>query len=135
VIYLFMAGSYTPIALTWLRGGAWWVLHLLIWGTALTGFASKAVFGHRVRSEAVSTVLYLVLGWMPILAAWPILAAIPGPLAGWYLAGGVCYTAGLAFFHYDSRVPYFHAAWHVMVIAGSACQYLGILFYCTAARG
>ena len=49
----------------------------------------------------------------------------------WLLAGGVCYTLGLVFFHFDNRVPYFHAAWHVLVIAGSACHYVGILRYCT----
>jgi hemolysin III len=56
---------------------------------------------------------------------------LPFPVASWLVAGGLCYTLGLAFFAYDHRFPYFHAAWHVMVIAGSACHYLGILMYCT----
>jgi hemolysin III len=62
------------------------------------------------------------------------MAACPPALCLWLLAGGVCYTAGLLFFWQDARVPYFHATWHVLVVAGSACHYLGILGYCTTAR-
>jgi len=132
VIFLFMAGTYTPVALTWMRGGRWWLLHGLIWAVALFGFASKAVFAHRVRLGAVSTTLYILLGWMPVLALRPMLGVLPAGLMWWFLAGGLCYTAGIAFFHYDHRVPYFHAAWHVLVLAGSACHYMAILLYCTA---
>jgi hemolysin III len=133
IIFLFMAGTYTPVALTWLRGGPWWVLHGLVWAVALTGFASKAVFAHRVHLGAVSTTLYILLGWMPVLAIGPLLHALPAGLMWWFLAGGLCYTVGIAFFHYDHRVPYFHAAWHVLVLAGSACHYMAILLYCTGA--
>jgi len=131
LIFLFIAGSYTPVALAWLRGGPWWVLHGLVWGVAVAGFASKAVFAHRVQLGAVSTALHLVLGWMPIVAVGPLLAALPHGLLAWIVAGGLCYTAGTVFFRYDDRVRYFHAAWHLLVMAGSACHYLGILVYCT----
>ncbi|MEX0774982.1 MAG: hemolysin III family protein [Phycisphaeraceae bacterium] len=132
VIFLFIAGSYTPIALAWLRGGPWWVLHGLIWGVALAGFASKAAFAHNVRMGAVSTALYLFLGWMPMMAVWPLINALPAGLMFWLVAGGACYTVGTIFFRLDQRIRHFHAAWHVMVLAGSACHFLGILFYCTA---
>jgi hemolysin III len=135
IIFLFIAGSYTPMALTYLRGGAWWVLHALVWLVALTGFTSKAVFSHRVRAERVTASLYLALGWMPVLAAWPLLQAVPIGLLAWIAAGGLCYTIGTIFFRYDARVPYFHAVWHMCVIAGSACHYLGNLFYCTIDAG
>lgn len=132
LIFLFIAGSFLPVATTWLRAPSWWALHVAMWVVALAGFVSKALFAHRVAMGAVSAALYLVLGWSPVIVAKPLLATCPLPLLGWLLAGGVCYTAGLLFFRLDARIPYFHAAWHVCVIAGSACHYLGILRYCTA---
>jgi len=131
IIFLFIAGSYAPIAATWLRGGHWWVLHAAVFGVAAFGFMSKAAFAHRVEVGSVSAGLYLLLGWSPLFAARPLVAAMPEGLSLWLMVGGICYTVGLIFFSYDHRVRYFHAAWHVMVIAGSACHYFGILFYCT----
>ena len=131
IIFLFIAGSYAPLAATWLRGGHWWVLHALVIGVALFGFVSKAAFAHRVEVGNVSAALYLLVGWSPLFAARPLVAAMPEALSLFLLLGGMCYTAGLIFFIYDHRVRYFHAAWHVMVIAGSACHYAGILLYCT----
>ena len=135
IIFLFIAGSYTPMALTYLREGWWWLLHGLVWAVALVGFTSKAIFSHRVRAERVSAALYLALGWMPVVAARPLLASVPIGLLVWIAIGGLCYTVGTIFFRYDSRVPYFHAVWHLCVIAGSACHYLGNLLYCTADLG
>jgi len=133
VIFLFIAASYTPIALTWMRGGPWWwVLHALVWAVALGGFISKAVFSHNVQLGTVSPFLYLLLGWMPIPVAWLLLRDFPVGLVVWLFAGGLCYTLGTVFFRLDHRVRYFHAAWHVMVLAGSASHYAGILLYCTA---
>lgn len=132
VIFLFIAGSYTPVALAWLRGGPWWALHGLVWGIALAGFTAKSVFAHNVRLGSVSTSLYLVLGWTPVMATWPLITTLPGGLVGWLAAGGFCFTAGTIFFHLDHRVRYFHATWHVWVLAGSVCHYLGILYHCTA---
>lgn len=134
LIFLFIAGSYTPIALAWLRAPPWWVLHAMVWGGALFGFLSKAVFGHRVVLGTVSTVLYMVVGWLPMTAFWPMLHAVPRGMMEWLVAGGVCYTAGLGFFCYDDRIRYFHAVWHMLVVAGSTCHYLGILHYCTGTR-
>ncbi|MBI1338082.1 MAG: hemolysin III family protein [Phycisphaera sp.] len=131
MIFLFIAGSYTPVAMAWLRGGPWWVLHALVWGVALAGFISKALFAHNVRLGRVSTALYLLLGWMPVMAAWPLLTTLPTGLVVWLVVGGLFYTVGTVFFRYDHQVRYFHAAWHVLVLAGSTCHYLGIVLYCT----
>lgn len=131
VIFLFIAGTYTPVALTYLREGAWWIPTVLVWGIALVGFFSKAVFAHNVRLGAVSVLLYVVLGWLPV----PVLMiAAPRSLLVWFLAGGLFYMGGTVFFYYDNRIRYFHAAWHAMVIAGSACHFVGILKYCTLGR-
>ena len=135
LIFLFIAGSWTPIAAAWLRDGrGWWTFHAGVWLVALGGFLSKALFSHRVSLGTVSALLYLLLGWSPVLVAAPLARALPTPLCLWLLAGGVFYTLGLLFFWYDDRVPYFHAAWHVLVIAGTACHYLGILGYCAGVR-
>ncbi|MCE9589405.1 MAG: hemolysin III family protein [Planctomycetes bacterium] len=132
VIFLFIAGSYTPVALTWLRSGPWWAMHALVWAGAVAGFTAKAVFAHNVRLGGVSTALYMLLGWLPVLVGWPLLMTLPGGLVVWLFAGGLCYSAGTVFFRYDHHIRYFHAAWHVLVLAGSACHFLGIFFYCTS---
>ena len=134
LIFLFIAGSWTPVAAAWLRDGWWWLFHAAVWAVALGGFVSKALFAHRVTMGTVSAVLYLVLGWSPVVVALPLARLLPAPLCGWLLAGGGCYTLGLLFFWYDDRVPSFHAVWHVLVMAGSACHYFGILHYCTGPR-
>ena len=132
LIFLYIAGSWTPIAAAWLRGGRWWwAFHATLWAVAVGGFVSKALFAHRVRLGTVSAALYMLLGWSPMFVALPLAHTLPTPLCYWLIAGGVCYSLGLVFFKYDHRFPYFHAAWHVLVIAGSACHYAGIFWYCT----
>jgi hemolysin III len=130
-IFLLIAGTFTPLSLSYLREGAWWFLFAVIWGIALLGFFSKAIFAHRV--DAVSPVLHLVLGWLPVTAVKPMLSIVPGGLLWWMFYGGLCYTAGTFFLHRDEKVPYFHAVWHLLVIAGSACHFWGIYSYCAAA--
>jgi hemolysin III len=130
-IFLLIAGTFTPLSLSYLREGAWWLLFAAIWGIALLGFFSKAVFAHRI--DAVSTVLHLVLGWLPVTAVKPMLSLVPVGLLWWMFYGGMCYTIGVFFLQRDERVPYFHAVWHLLVIAGSACHFWGIYSYCAAA--
>jgi hemolysin III len=133
IIFLFISGTFTPIACRWLRDGLWWTLMMAMWGVAFAGFVGKALYGHRVHLGTVSTGLYLLLGWMPVVVAWHLATTASLGLVAWIVGGGLCYTLGILFFHYDARVPYLHAAWHLMVVAGSTCHYFGILFYCTQA--
>lgn len=132
LIFLFIAGSFTPVALTYLREGAWCWLTGCIWLVATVGFISKAVFSHNVHMGNVTTWLYVLVGWLPVLTIWPLYEALPGGLFLAVIAGGACYTLGLIFFHYDHRVRFCHTAWHLAVVAGSVCHYLGILIYCTS---
>lgn len=134
VIFLFIAAAWTPMAVSYMRGPAWWLLHGAMWVVALVGFASKAFLGRRVHLGAVSLVAYVILGWMPIVAIWPMALAVPTGMLAWFLAGGLCFTVGTIFFKYDHRIPYFHAAWHLFVLAGTACHYCAILYYCTGLR-
>ena len=123
-IYLLIAGSFTPFALAYLASGGWLLLLATMWVIAIAGFVSKMVWAHRV--DSVSMWVYLALGWMPILAARPIVSAVPLECLFWIMAGGLSYTIGTVFLTLDERVPYFHAVWHLFVIAGSICHYVVI---------
>ncbi len=125
-IYLLAAGTYTPITLVSLRGGWGWTLFGLVWSLALAGIVFKVLATGRFA--VLSTVAYVLMGWLCIIAAKPIIVFLsPGALA-LLAAGGVLYTAGTVFYH-SRRVPYSHAVWHLFVVAGSVCHYLAIALY------
>jgi hemolysin III len=128
-IFLLIAGTFTPPAITYLQTGMGWLVLVAMWCVALGGFVAKAFYAHKV--EAVTVRLHLMLGWMPLLAIKPIVTLAPGGLLAWILAGGLCYTIGTIFLSRD-HVPYFHAVWHLLVIAGSVCHFVAIWIYCTA---
>lgn len=130
-IYLLIVGTYTPFALTYLRSGWWLAFLAFLWLVAIFGFLSKVLMAHRV--EQVAVWIYLALGWLPIISALPLLERVPATGLWWMLIGGLCYTAGTVFLTNDHRVAHFHAAWHLFVIAGSACHFHAILQ--TVARG
>lgn len=126
-IYLLIVGTYTPLALVYLHGG--WLSYLFgaMWIVALLGFLSKTLLQHRV--EAVSITAYVILGWMPTLSVKAAWQSFPGGLFLLMITGGLCYTFGLIFLTRDHKVPFFHAIWHLFVIAGSLCHFVGILQY------
>lgn len=132
-IYLLIVGSYTPMALVHLHGGLLWVLFIAMWVVAIAGFTSKVLFRHRI--EAISTTLYVVLGWMPILGIRSAWEALPTPAVVLFVGGGLCYTFGLIFLLLDTRMRFFHAIWHLFVIAGSVCHFLVIYWYVVGAEG
>ena len=122
-IFLLIAGTFTPLALTYFRHGWWWALFIAIWGSALVGICAKLFY---TRLHNVSIGAYVFMGWLPILAIKPIVEIVPANILGWIALGGIFYTVGTLFLIKDNRVPYFHAAWHVLVIAGSACHYFAV---------
>lgn len=124
-IYLLIVASYTPFSLAFLHGAWWWTLLTVMWVLALLGFASKLLMGHRV--QAVSIWLYLLLGWVPAMGGMPWSKDIPFECILWIVYGGIAYTAGTVFLFNDKRVPYFHALWHVFVMAGSAIHFWGVV--------
>ena len=127
-IYLLIAGTYTPFTLGPLReysSGWGWTLFALTWGLALAGVVFQALFLHRWRR--LSTVTYLLLGWVIVVAIYPLWKTIGWHGVLWIAAGGMCYTFGV-FFYANKRVPYMHAVWHLFVLAGSMLHFLGILF-------
>jgi hemolysin III len=126
-IYLFIAGSYTPFVLGVLRGGWGWSLFGVVWTMAALGFTAK--LANRLKHPLWSTGLYVVMGWVAVIAAAPLVARMPGAGLAWLVAGGVSYTAGAVVFLFDSRVRYAHFVWHLFVLGGSACHFVAVLRY------
>jgi hemolysin III len=126
-IYLFIAGSYTPFALGALRGAWGWTLFGLVWALALVGIMLKAF--DRLAHPVLSTGLYLVMGWLALIAIVPLSARVPPTGLALLFGGGIAYTAGVVFFAADSRWRYAHSVWHVFVLAGSTCHFFAVLDY------
>jgi hemolysin III len=126
-IFLLIAGTYTPFTLGVLRGGWGWTLLGLVWSLAAGGIVLKATAG--VRHPALSTGLYVGMGWLALIAFRPLWLAVPAEGLTWLLAGGVAYTAGVVFFAADDRVRYSHFVWHLFVLAGTACHAVAVLRY------
>jgi hemolysin III len=126
-IYLLIAGSYTPFALVTLRGPWGWTLFGVNWGLAVIGIAQELLIGHRTR--VFSLLIYVLMGWLVVFAFGPLVAALPAAGLYWLVAGGALYTAGIVFFLFDEKVRHFHGIWHLFVLAGSACQFVSILWY------
>jgi hemolysin III len=126
-IFLFIAGSYTPFALGAL-GGPWgWTLFGLVWGLAAVGITLKAF--DRLSHPWLSTGLYLVMGWLVVIAAVPLATRVAPAGLALLLAGGVAYTVGVAFFMLDSRLRYAHFVWHLFVVTGTTCHFAAIMGY------
>ena len=126
-IYLLIAGTYTPFALGVLRGSWGWSLFGIVWGIALFGTVLKGVFGNRY--PMLSTGLYLVMGWLVLIAAKPLWLLISATGFFWLLAGGIAYTLGVVFFVMDERVRFAHFVWHLFVITGTACHFVAVMWY------
>jgi hemolysin III len=131
-IYLLIAATYTPFSLAYLRTGLWWAVLALIWIVALYGFLAKVLFAYRV--EAVSMWPCVILGAMPMISIPTLLGMLSVGALLWMLVGVGCYVAGLWFWLNDQRVRHFHAVWHLLVIAGSACHFAGILLFVALVR-
>ncbi len=131
-IYLLIVGTYTPFSLAYLHGAFWNALLAFMWCFALAGFASKAIFAHRI--ETGSIIPYLFLGWMSIIALPTIWQVAPPQVFMLIFAGGMCYTIGTFFLLNDTKVRHFHAAWHLWVIAGSTTHFMALLLYVVHGR-
>ncbi len=128
-IYLLIAGTYTPFTLGVLRGPWGWTLFGLIWALALTGVLVKS--RGSFKYPRLSTMLYLAMGWLIIVAALPLWRAMPGWGLFWLAAGGLAYTGGVGFYA-AKRLRYGHFVWHLFVLTGSACHLVAVLKYATA---
>jgi hemolysin III len=125
-IFLLIAGTYTPFTLGVLRGTWGWTLFGLVWGLAVVGIVLKSVGGIRYRK--FSTAVYLIMGWLIIVAAKPLWQNMPSNGLFWLLAGGVVYTTGVGFYA-ANKIRYTHFIWHVFVIMGTICHFIAVLNY------
>jgi hemolysin III len=126
MIYLLIAGTYTPFTLGVLHGAWGWTLFGIIWGLAAIGVTLK-VF-NKIGHPVLSTGLYLIMGWLILVAIEPLYASVPAKGLLWLLAGGICYTVGVAFFSTDKHLRYGHAIWHLFVLGGTVCHYFAVWY-------
>lgn len=126
-IYLLIAGTYTPFTLVTLRGAWGWSLFGVIWGLAALGIVQEAWLGKGIR--ILSLVIYVLMGWLSVIAVKPLLAALTPAGFAWLAAGGLFYTGGIIFYALDEKLRHGHGIWHLFVLAGSASHYLAILLY------
>ena len=123
-IYVLIAGTYTPFLLGGMRGGTGWVLFGVVWALALGGVVFKLFFTGRFN--VLSTLVYVAMGWLIVLASGTMKASLPGPTIGWLVGGGIAYTAGTVFY-LNKRLRFAHAIWHLFVLAGSVCHFAAVL--------
>ena len=140
-IFLLIAGTYTPFCLATLKGAWGWTLFGLIWGLAAVGITLKSILlsmaGHLAGKrlwEAVSLAIYLLMGWLIVIAIVPLYRSLPLGGLYWLFGGGLCYTLGAIFYAWQ-RLPYHHALWHLAVVAGSGCHFACVLIYVIPGKG
>lgn len=126
-IYLLIAGTYTPFTLVTLQGQLGWQLFGAIWGMAVCGMVIDVWL--KTRRRVIPTMIYLVMGWLVIIALQPLQQALPAAGFDWLLAGGLFYTTGVVFFALSHWFAWAHAVWHLFVLGGSVSHYFAILWY------
>lgn len=126
-IYLLIAGTYTPFTLVTLRGAWGWSMFGAVWALALFGIVQEIWYAKGTR--ILSLIIYVLMGWLAVIGAKPLVAALGWPGFAWLASGGLCYTLGIAFYATDHKVRHGHGIWHLFVLAGSACHYVAILRY------
>ena len=126
-IYFLIAGTYTPFALVTLRGPWGWAIFGVIWGLAILGIVLDSLphAGRRI----VPVVIYLIMGWLGLIALRPLAEALPLSAIAMLVAGGLLFTVGIAFYALTHKLRYAHGMWHVFVLGGAFTHYLAIFLY------
>lgn len=124
-IYLFIAGTYTPIMLSVIRGPLGWTLFGIIWGIAVAGVVFKAFFVKKFLFT--STLIYILMGWVIVFAWKPMTESFPQNAITLLVVGGILYTVGTVFYVWRS-FPFHHAVWHLFVLGGSVAHFFSILY-------
>lgn len=126
-IYLLIAGSYTPFVLVTLRGAWGWSLFGAVWGLALLGIVQEIWFAKGAR--LLSLAIYVLMGWLALIAIVPLISALTLAGFAWLAAGGLLYTIGIIFYVNDTKIRHGHGVWHLFVLGGSVCHYFAVLLY------
>ena len=125
-IYVLIAGTYTPFMIVIVRGALGWTMFTIVWSLTILGIIFKAFFVNRFK--IISTLAYILMGWLIIFAIKPLFQTLPGSGIAWLVAGGLAYTLGTIFYAWK-KLPFNHAIWHLFVLAGSTCHFMAVLFY------
>lgn len=125
-IYILIAGTYTPFALVTLHGTVGWIIFGIIWGVAILGVVWK--FMHVGKYVLVSTLLYVMMGWIMIFAVRPLVSNLPFDGIVWLMLGVLSYMIGAIFFSFN-KMKYNHAVFHKFVLLGSFCHFISIFYY------
>jgi len=125
-IYVLIAGTYTPFLLVSLNGTLGWTLLAIVWLIAILGIIFKSIFADRFN--VLSTIGYLIMGWLILFVAGPIFEALHTTGFILLVTGGVLYSTGTIFYFWE-RLPFNHAIWHLFVLAGNACMFFCVLFF------
>lgn len=126
-IYLLIAGSYTPFGLVSLRGPWGWSLLGVVWGLALIGITQEVWLAKGLRIW--SLIIYVLMGWLAVIAFTPLVEALSWNGFMWLAAGGLIYTVGIIFYATDEKWRYGHGVWHLFVLGGSVCHYFTVIYY------
>ncbi|MDQ7010191.1 MAG: hemolysin III family protein [Mariprofundaceae bacterium] len=126
-IYVLIAGTYTPFTLVTLRSTWGWTLFGMVWALAILGTILDIL--HRQGSRALQMAIYLIMGWLVIIAMPQLMDALPTAGIAWLVAGGLFYTVGIIFYAIDERMRHAHGIWHLFVLAGSISHYMAVFFY------
>ena len=126
-IYLLIAGSYTPFTLVTLRGAWGWSLFGIVWGLAIVGIVLDSL--HRNGPRVYQMVIYLLMGWVVLVALYPLLQNLATGGLILLVFGGLCYTGGMVFYALDEKMNHAHGIWHLFVLAGSVSHFLAIYLY------
>ena len=125
-IYVLIAGTYTPFMIVTVRGALGWTMFTIVWSLTILGIIFKAFFVNRFK--IISTLAYILMGWLIIFAIKPLFQTLPGSGIAWLVAGGLAYTLGTIFYAWKT-LPFNHAVWHLFVLVGSVCHFMAVLFY------
>lgn len=125
-IYILIAGTYTPYCLAVLNGVMGWVLFGITWGLAVVGIVLKLFYTGRY--DKLSTISYVLMGWVAVIAAKPLAANLSGEALFYLLLGGLFYTIGAVLFSIK-KLPYNHAIFHLFVLFGTASHFVSLFFY------
>lgn len=125
-IYVLIAGTYTPFTLITLEGRIGWTLFGVVWSLALIGIIFKIFYIGKYK--VLSTLFYVIMGWLIIGAIKPLIANLPHYGLLWLLAGGISYTIG-AILYSNRKIKFNHAIFHIFVLLGSFCHFMAIYFY------
>ena len=123
-IYLLIAGTYTPFCLGVIKGWIGWTIFGVVWGCCVLGITLKALY--TGKKEFLSTILYVLMGWIILIAIKPLYHNTPTQAFVFLFIGGILYTVGIHFF-LNERIKYSHAIWHLFVLAGSIFHFFSVL--------